>query len=1843
MKNRFSPLRYVIPLVTLCVFMRGEQLSAATAPAWSAKTESRGLHSFVVPIEAWGRYSLRGAGEHPVALAVADKRTGNIGRDGEPGQRNGRIDIFLDKGDYRLTVRGAKGAAGPATVSATPFGYPDGFKPSYLIPLKDNRLSLEDVQQAAFWFEVASDTGIYIEAAGRNLEDMRLWRDGEWLVETNNRSFTVRPKPETPLKGIALFARVPKGTYMVSCYGGPGMAWAVESPNHPLYVKWGMESLAADIVMNAAIPPQGYVQMLLAPEVSTVVAEAPDRKPLLFEVNRLGSDFSSAGWLATDSIHAKSAAPRIALRLGSGSENGGYRLLKISGTPEAPFTLQTMSESSGDISCATPTEFWVSSLHTGNFRDQIGAGGLVVDRSSGAIVALQADTISPDRELAKRFNLLEEENLFVWVGAEGKYSVTPGGTGFSWRFVRYFLTNPPKFVTPDWTGGAGTVDLSEGLYRLELNPDKKGVATLTIRKASLLGGLVAAGKAVLGGADDAKRTWNAPAPAMQFPRIAADNHTSYSVICNSQSPELSSFVIRSLPINPDLPLSFWSKPGENVRIPVRLGGERIVTIRDSRGVSAPFEIEGKKYEKSAQLEAGVYALDIAEGAQEPRRLALTAIPPERLSSAPPLPFPDALVAAFPRFPVVSAGKTVFLDLDRKSNRLYAIDVREPALYRIETTGRLNTELVLRDRFANFSRSARSNGVGRNAMLIEYLLAGQYQLTVATQEQSAGHLGLAAYRNPLQEGGELEAGIDNRSFAPAFSGIGYEVKILTSGNYRVESVGQNGNFPLRLEDREGWPLEPAVSSGPMEQTLDKGAYRLISLPTSQDGRRIARLTALRESVRIRGKGPHPLLINSTAASTWEEKSGKGTGGDSAVFTFDLPASIAAKLVISAGFTGTLYPRDKDSALVTWTGIKSADLGTGAYRIAVKPVKKSNYAPYQVSVSTIDLIPGLSYPLSRPKTLGVNVGASGVVELGSQGSLDAAATLLDKDGKTVLAANDDGYMDWNFSISRALKPGRYFLRVESAEGAFTQTRVFMRALSDTCLDSLATAQGAPRVVRCNLERHIGVFPLSKADTGDVIAFAVQGKSRMGCSLEKKSAANGGEWAPIAQDHGDAPAISIPRVRNATYRFKVWSENNMAEAVSVTYACTGARQVTWNKAADELSGSAPLVGSHGSAWFKIDLSSHAPGHFRVSAQQNELSGIAVSTALDSALADESASFFASSQEFAWVEFRFEREGRFRVKLEPMVLDNEKPLVMSLVGSRPRAFETRALEKTVGLFEAETDGYHPLCGTAARRGLPALAVRGVAVDQSMWIGEGRCAAGVLPGEERRVTVWNGISPIDGTQPSARLRYTLLPIIDEGVQSAGTSSWVSKKTGARLTHCQKGQPLLLRITLPPRSAALVTRSDGTKLLECSPDNEPQVREFTTDGGDVYLLALQPETRFDVAALAFSQAAKGRPSARTLSEAGWEMKLAREGTLQLPVNVKDGGKRRLFYQGAVTRIDWVGGDGRLRDNLSDGAEIGPGGFLVLRYEAGWVKMDLCAGAKAEDIMACKWKASIAPSGALEVRQSSQFTLANTTSWFSLSLADSQHVNFASPLPLAAILLRDGKPVNYQEAWERFNWDLPLPPGKYQLGVHPVAGSSLEGGELAVLFRSIAPISDKQPFTGYFAPGESRLLSFGVKAKAKFGIGLRMNSETVEARLYDGSGAVVAQGKQQFVSLEKGTYYLWLRVPLGAEGTQCTAYLFGQDAPPNEPPERLVRWIISGEEGPRPKLSSNDEEDTAKSRPSWQQEGTDEEQAAPQESQGPEGGSYNSGDQEQPQNTPQESEGQTNESGQESGGGQNEGD
>ena len=145
---------------------------------------------------------------------------------------------MLDIGTYKLRAFGDPAATGDTTLTVTPFSEagPAQRAPGYQ-PLAT---TLDDLHQRSWWLVVPDDSmPIQIEAAGRALGALKLWRDGRDLVALDEQTGSIASPPAHPLTSIVLTGRLPPGTYQITAYGGPPLPWTDGANDSPLYLRTG--------------------------------------------------------------------------------------------------------------------------------------------------------------------------------------------------------------------------------------------------------------------------------------------------------------------------------------------------------------------------------------------------------------------------------------------------------------------------------------------------------------------------------------------------------------------------------------------------------------------------------------------------------------------------------------------------------------------------------------------------------------------------------------------------------------------------------------------------------------------------------------------------------------------------------------------------------------------------------------------------------------------------------------------------------------------------------------------------------------------------------------------------------------------------------------------------------------------------------------------------------------------------------------------------------------------------------------------------------------------------------------------------------------------------------------------------------------------------------------------------------------------------------------------------------------------------------------------------------------------------------------------------------------------
>jgi hypothetical protein len=472
-------------------------LSHATVPATreagGALLSSARRWDAILSVDRFGRYSIRAQSRQGSSLAVVDRMAGPLAAAGEPGTENGRVDLFLDRGDYKLLVESHAKGSGEAKLEALPFRdlHPGPGAPR-LVERKLVQDDLGDLEQLSYWLQLDGRGEVRLEAAGRFLADLRLWRDGGWLEETRPRCDVIQPAPGQPLLRCEIAAVLSPGLYRLTAYGGPSQPWAEDAPSRPFYLRWGAPDLPEAGRRRYQISPFGEDRYRLPAKVNYVRLELPEALPAQLAAGWLGpGEPFFAGGEHSAQITKKSLPPVAEVEISPAAgeaaqaepaargeqdageapppaaeppmeqeeaapppEGGGSgeaapspagpadasqrpRLwVAVRGTPGQPYVLQHF-DLEEVYHFSRGGRYWISTVHTGHPEDSVDATAVLTyagKKTAGKerLAAAAAIPLDAAHRWARRFNLLEPLTLFLEVREQGSYEVValaPGAPG----------------------------------------------------------------------------------------------------------------------------------------------------------------------------------------------------------------------------------------------------------------------------------------------------------------------------------------------------------------------------------------------------------------------------------------------------------------------------------------------------------------------------------------------------------------------------------------------------------------------------------------------------------------------------------------------------------------------------------------------------------------------------------------------------------------------------------------------------------------------------------------------------------------------------------------------------------------------------------------------------------------------------------------------------------------------------------------------------------------------------------------------------------------------------------------------------------------------------------------------------------------------------------------------------------------------------------------------------------------------------------------------------------------------------------------------------------------------
>ena len=111
----------LVPLLLLCCFHPvAVHAAPLVSPAVLSKSElpARGRQESILTISKFGRYAVTVKSDQGTGLQLIDRMAGPGAVSGAAGERDGRLDLFLERGDYKIVTHGHDKASGTVHLEA---------------------------------------------------------------------------------------------------------------------------------------------------------------------------------------------------------------------------------------------------------------------------------------------------------------------------------------------------------------------------------------------------------------------------------------------------------------------------------------------------------------------------------------------------------------------------------------------------------------------------------------------------------------------------------------------------------------------------------------------------------------------------------------------------------------------------------------------------------------------------------------------------------------------------------------------------------------------------------------------------------------------------------------------------------------------------------------------------------------------------------------------------------------------------------------------------------------------------------------------------------------------------------------------------------------------------------------------------------------------------------------------------------------------------------------------------------------------------------------------------------------------------------------------------------------------------------------------------------------------------------------------------------------------------------------------------------------------------------------------------------------------------------------------
>jgi uncharacterized protein len=1685
-----------------------------TVPSGTATLEQTSLPAAeqaatILHVTSAGRFTIAAKSPSGAALQLIDILTGPGPVTGVAGAQDGRLDPLLDVGTYELRVASAKAATGSVALTVTPFhdATPPAALPQPGFPLTT---TLKDGEQRAFWLAVPVGGAVRIEAAGRGLADLRLWRDGRELTALEPAAMRTEPTAGHPMTDLRLEGSVEPGTYLAVVYGGPELPWTDNDAAQPLLLRAGVSQTLAEGWAGGPMGPFGSEVYALPPGIGLLRLSLPAAAPAEL---RAGDAIATIARTSREPIVRLAVVPKQ------------MQTVEVRAAAGQTFALQAL-EQPLTRRITKPGTYWVSAIANGAGGDEVPPGVLLQRTESPdkppRIVASTVPRVGPGAAWHARFNLRGPTTVLVQNTAGGDLTVRSSGVAIAQRGQPGVYSLPADYynllLTPV-QGAQGSLDLFVGPSAATASP----LAILPPDPVIPLGlQTVAPGQSLL--------LLGPAAPGLQLGLSA-----------------------RGVPVAlAEGPLTVTQTAGSTLAIPVSIAPGGTLAVSEVGGGAIPFSLQsggaaavmvpiGDHAGGSSLPLPGHASFVIVPNTDHARTVVLAWRRTTLAAAAIPAPPPPNAAAA------VTANTPLSFDLARDESRGFALTVPDGGLYRVETTGRLRTAGRIATPFIPSLNQAEANGVGQNMLLQQMLRAGQYRVDV-TALKSAGHLGLSVTPATMLDGATMVAGGTVRATLPAGSAISFPVQVSgDNAHYRLDVASLGAPWEGRIEDAQGWPVTASGKLDGLTPDLLSGTYRLVVAPVAIDRQVVIRLVAVTTPRDIAGHGPHPLPFETPQTATWREPDGRDQPRTPDAWTFGLAGPADVTLDLADGMVGDLHRTGDPALLAHIVGHYAGTLEAGSYQVDATSLGRNDRLTYTIALASAALQPNVPRTVTLPASVGFAIVRPRVVSLTSFGDTPLKGLLRGPDGRIVarIGARSD---DWNIAASRLLPAGRYTLDLAAASppgltgvdqsvgtpdqnvadqagddktgddqtaqtppdqaqtGQMGASSDGDPAASPANADDGTTQDGPATEVRLALPDAMPAVPapanateltgagvhiltLDQPTQGRLIVAQAKSSAALVLALERQT---GDTWRVVALDEGTAPVVASPSDDDAAaWRAEVWTVDGGAEPVQVAARA-------------------------------IDAPGQKPGSVSVA----PLDGMPAPVAIAHVTLDA-----------------------------PVPVSVEGPLGLLAGG-----WTGQALTALNGPVLPQSDDLWLLVRSPGTASVAALNLSGV---QTLTVPAGQVAqlAAVTPATGH-IAIWRaeggfaqpGLGAAAGIAPFSAVARADAPVVLRNASSEGP---------LRLTLNRLDLTALPTLTLTTALQTILPA--GTALPLIVPAGDKMLRmEFgadvaafaggstvwasatpisrTLEGGWTGILLVNAGTTPAPAGLSWQPAL----SSATLRPGSVVKRFfGAAGSFEMPFEAPAGAHLASAGNAHLTTIAADGSVGRGTDIPVSGI-----GRVVVQHAVGPIAIWIATDGTSP------WPEATAQ----PVTPPAQLTLTGSAMALTLNQATPSLLHVSTTAPVLVALLQAGRtdPPRLFPAGAELH--VMLAAGPAELRLYSPADGPLTG-TLALSADPITPIVEGLGAPVAVAPGGSAVFGFSLSKPATVGVGVRADPDRTAVRLLDQSGAVLGDGVAQLRALKAGQYVIEARVPADAAATIVRPAVIGITPAGSGPPPDVAQHYL----------------------------------------------------------------------------------